>query len=202
MRPAAVARLLQGLRVFVLPMLLALPMTASAAGWWCDWFPWLPACGTEPASCGSKLTEVSEFGSNPGNLKMCRYLPPDLGTSRPLVVALQGGPFPPVSIGHGTSDTTVNPESHTELVDQWTDVLGIDQTPDTEVTVDGQTHRLYSGSNGRVLVETVLVDGTGHGTPINPGDSDSQCGKAAPFILSAGICSSFHILRFWGLDSE
>ena len=50
------------------------------------------------------------------------------------------------------------------------------------------------------LVETVLINGMGHGTPIDPGNADNQCGMAAPFILNVGVCSSFYIVKFWGLD--
>ena len=110
------------------------------------------------------------------------------------------GPFPRVSIWQGASDTTVNPKDQQELLDQWTNVLGIDQIPDTEGTINGHAHKLYKDSNGRALVETVLIKGMGHGTAIAPGNADDQCGKAAPFILSVGVCSSFYILKFWGLD--
>jgi poly(hydroxyalkanoate) depolymerase family esterase len=37
-----------------------------------------------------KLTEVSSFGSNPGNLRMLTYVPPQLPSSAPLVVVLHG----------------------------------------------------------------------------------------------------------------
>ncbi len=37
-----------------------------------------------------KLTEVSSFGSNPGNLRMLTYVPPHLPASAPLVVVLHG----------------------------------------------------------------------------------------------------------------
>ena len=37
-----------------------------------------------------KLTEVSDFGSNPGNLRMLTYVPPQLPNSAPLVVVLHG----------------------------------------------------------------------------------------------------------------
>jgi len=42
----------------------------------------------------------------------------------------------------------------------------------------------------------------GHGTPIDPGDGDDQCGTARRYILDVGICSSFHIIKFWGLDTQ
>jgi poly(hydroxyalkanoate) depolymerase family esterase len=336
----------------LLALLLALPMTASSASLWCIWFPFLPGCAIVDPENGP-LTEVTAFGSNPGNLKMFVYRPANLRASRPLVVALHGckqqasayddepgwikfadkhrfvlllpqqqqannsskcfnwflaghnerdkgealsikqminsimadanidpekvyvtglsagggmaavmlaaypelfaggaiiagipykcannvnealnqcgvslssvlapmkdltppqwgslvrnasghtGPFPRVSIWQGTSDTTVNPEDQRELVDQWTNVLGIDRSPDIEDTINGHAHKLYKDNNGKDLVETVLINGMGHGAPIDPGNADHQCGKASPFILSVGVCSSFHIVKFWGLD--
>ncbi|MEU8620464.1 PHB depolymerase family esterase [Streptomyces sp. NPDC048623] len=44
---------------------------------------------TTPAQAAT-LTEVTSFGSNPGNLRMFRYVPDGLPTGRPLVVALHG----------------------------------------------------------------------------------------------------------------
>jgi poly(hydroxyalkanoate) depolymerase family esterase len=342
------------LAIIALILLLMLPMTASAASFWCNWLPWLPFC--DNTGCGERLTEVSEFGSNPGNLKMCSYVPDNLEPSRPLVVALHGckqqaadyddetgwikfaerhqfallfpqqqetnnsskcfnwfepndierdkgeafsirqmiekmasdndidpekvyvtglsagggmatvmlaaypdmfaggaiiagipykcatnvgealgecgvslvpgqivpmkdlspgawgnlvrnasnhdGSFPRVSIWQGTTDTTVNPAGQQELVDQWTNVLGIDQIPDIEDTINGHEHKLYNNDQGDALVETVLISGMGHGTPIDPGDGDDQCGVAGPYVLDVGICSSFHIIKFWALDSQ
>ena len=78
------------LNAFLLWLLLALPTSAFAANWWCIWFPFLAGCGVSETGCGAPLTEVSDFGSNPGDLKMCEYLPANLGASRPLVVALHG----------------------------------------------------------------------------------------------------------------
>lgn len=109
------------------------------------------------------------------------------------------GPWPRVSIWQGTADTTVAPMNATELVDQWTNVHGIDQTPDGNDTVNGQAHRVFKDASGIVRVETYMIANMGHGTPIAPGPGEDQCGTAAPFILDAGICSSFRIAKFWGL---
>ncbi len=76
------------LGTLTLTLLLMLPMAASADSLWCRWFPWWPLCNN--TSCGDRLTEVTGFGSNPGNLTMCTYVPEELETSRPLVVALHG----------------------------------------------------------------------------------------------------------------
>ena len=45
--------------------------------------------GTESSSA-TGLTEVTSFGSNPGNLKMFSYVPAGLPTGRPVVVAVHG----------------------------------------------------------------------------------------------------------------
>jgi poly(hydroxyalkanoate) depolymerase family esterase len=339
-------------RMLSIVLLAVLPMTSSAASWWCAWFPWL--CSAQATGCGTGLTEVSAFGSNPGNLKMCTYVPSGLGASRPLVVALHGckqqasnyddetgwikfadthrfalllpqqqqsnnssqcfnwfelqdssrdqgealsirqmiakissdnsidsqrvfitglsaggamaavmmatypelfaggaiiagvpyrcahnagealaqcgvslssqvspmkdltpaawgdlvrnasshpGPFPRVSIWQGTSDTIVNPVDQRELIDQWTNVHAIDQVADASGMLSGHEHKQYKDAQGHVWVETVLIQGMGHGTPVSPGNGDDQCGKAIPFVLDVGVCSAFHVVRFWGLDA-
>ncbi|MGR8006974.1 extracellular catalytic domain type 1 short-chain-length polyhydroxyalkanoate depolymerase [Streptomyces hypolithicus] len=43
-----------------------------------------------PPARAASLTEVTGFGSNPGNLRMFRYVPDELPAGRPLVVAMHG----------------------------------------------------------------------------------------------------------------
>jgi poly(hydroxyalkanoate) depolymerase family esterase len=112
------------------------------------------------------------------------------------------GPWPKISIWHGDQDTIVKPLNATELVDQWTNLHCVDQQPDVEDTVDGHPHKVYQDAGGRGVVETYLIRGMKHGAPIDPGDGDSQCGSAGPFILDADICSTHRIARFWGLDDS
>src|SRR3989442_14630900 len=45
--------------------------------------------GATPASAAG-IGEVTNFGSNPGNLRMFRYVPDGLPSGRPVVVALHG----------------------------------------------------------------------------------------------------------------
>lgn len=110
------------------------------------------------------------------------------------------GTRPTVQIWHGTSDATVKPLNMTELVDQWTDVAGIDQTPEVQDTVAGYPHKVYRDAAGRNAVESYSLTGMGHGTPIDPGTGSTQCGTAAPYILDVNICSSYYIGKAWGLD--
>lgn len=109
------------------------------------------------------------------------------------------GPWPHISIWQGTMDFTVRPMNATELIDQWTNVHDTDQTPDGQDTVDGKKHQVFKDSSGNVVVESYTIDGMRHGTPINPGSGESECGTAAPYILANGICSSYYIAKSWGL---
>ena len=111
------------------------------------------------------------------------------------------GPWPRISIWHGSADPTVTPMNAQELVDQWTNVQGIDKTADGQDTVHGHDHKVFKDAGGTVRVETYIIAGMGHGTPISPGPGAEQCGTPGQWILDAGICSSYHIAKFWGLDS-
>ncbi len=112
------------------------------------------------------------------------------------------GPWPIVSIWHGTIDHTVSPVNARELVDQWTEVHGIDQIADAQDVVHGHTRQVFMDADGKVLVESYAIAGMGHGTPVAPGTGEEQCGTVGPFVLDAGICSSYHIANFWGLPAQ
>ncbi|MDP3670383.1 MAG: hypothetical protein WA191_08925 [Telluria sp.] len=81
-------------------------------------------------------------------------------------------------------------------------MLGIDQVADGESTVNGHTRRVYKDGSGKLLLETYTIEGLPHATPVDPGNKPTQCGDVEPFIVDADICSSFHIVRFWGLDQQ
>lgn len=110
------------------------------------------------------------------------------------------GPWPLVSIWHGDADYVVRPMNQTELMQQWTNVHGIDQTADVSDTVAGHSHKVYKDSSGAPRIETYAIGGMGHGTPVDPGSGETQCGTAGAYILDVNVCSSYYIARFWGLD--
>ena len=111
------------------------------------------------------------------------------------------GPRPLVSIWHGDGDFTVRPLNLTESMEQWTHVHGIDQTADVSDTVVGYPHKVYKNAAGTPLVETYTITGMGHGTPVDPGSGETQCGTAGAYLLDVNICSSYYIGRFFGLDN-
>ena len=149
-----------------------------------------------PYRCATGLTEALTC-MNPG-----KDLSPAQWGRLVLDASHHAGPWPRISIWHGSADTTVVPANAAELVEQWTHIQGIDRTSGEEDLINGHPHKVYKDANGRVLVETFTITGMGHGTPIAPGPRVEQCGSVAPFILDVGICSSYHIAKFWGLDEE
>lgn len=110
------------------------------------------------------------------------------------------GPWPKVSLWHGDADTSVTPLNMTELMDQWTNVNGIDQYPDVQETVQGYPHEVYTDVAGNALVETYLLSGLEHAVAINPGASTDQCGIDGTYFVDWNICSSYYIGSFLGLD--
>lgn len=111
------------------------------------------------------------------------------------------GPWPIVSIWHGDGDFVVRPMNLTESMEQWTNVHGIDQTPEVSDSVGGFPHKVYKTTSGQTRVETWTITGMGHGTPVDPGAGATQCGTAGAYILDVNLCSSYYIARFFGLDN-
>lgn len=117
----------------------------------------------------------------------------------PSQLSAHQGAWPTVSIWHGDADPTVAPSNAAELIDQWTNVHGIDRSPEVDEAVAGHPHRLFKDEKGEARVESYTLLGMGHATPVDPGPGAEQCGTVAAFIADAGICSSLHIARFWDL---
>ncbi|MFI7574081.1 alpha/beta hydrolase family esterase [Micromonospora sp. NPDC049497] len=106
------------------------------------------------------------------------------------------GPYPRVSIWHGTSDYVVVPANATELRDQWTNVRGVSQTPTSTASLPASTSLEVYGNND---VRLYRVSGMGHGTPVDPGSAQDQCGTAGAYILDT-ICSTYYDAVFFGLN--
>ena len=110
------------------------------------------------------------------------------------------GPWPRVSVWHGDMDALVKPSNAEALVRQWTDVHGIVSAP-IESLVDGYPRKAWR-RDGVDLIESYTITGMAHGTPLATGAHDQACGAAGPFLLEAGISSSYHIAAFFGLTGD
>jgi feruloyl esterase len=107
------------------------------------------------------------------------------------------GPWPRVSVWHGDRDATVEPMNADAIVQQWSDVHGIDAVP-VEDVVDGYSRKVWR-RDGIDLIESYTITGMAHGTPLATG---KHGGAAGPFMLEAGISSSYHIAKFFGLTGD
>jgi poly(3-hydroxybutyrate) depolymerase len=109
------------------------------------------------------------------------------------------GPWPRVSVWHGSADLTVVPMNAQEVVKQWTNVHGLSLRVSGEDRVDGYPRRIWRGRDGEILVEEYTITGMAHGTPLALSGAEDPHGAAGPFLLDAGIASSYHIAKFWGI---
>jgi poly(hydroxyalkanoate) depolymerase family esterase len=109
------------------------------------------------------------------------------------------GPWPKLSVWHGSADRTVNPANANEIVKQWLDVHQLPPAPMSEATVDGYPRQVWWNANGETIVESYTITDMAHGTPLGTADNDEQYGAQGAFLIEAGISSSYHIANFFGL---
>jgi acetylxylan esterase len=69
---------------------------------------------------------------------------------------------------HGTADTTINPRNLAEDLKQWTNVLGLSETPTgSDTPVAGTTHQYWQNACGYTVYETFSLAGVAHAVPFN-----------------------------------
>jgi poly(hydroxyalkanoate) depolymerase family esterase len=109
------------------------------------------------------------------------------------------GHWPKLSVWHGTADLTVHPDNADEIVKQWLDLHHLPLTPMGKAEVDGYPHRQWWNADGETMVESFIITNMAHGTPLGLAANDKRYGKQGPFLLEAGISSSYHIAKFFGV---
>ena len=106
------------------------------------------------------------------------------------------GPWPTLSVWHGTADATVSPDNGAAVVEQWRGLHGA--VAGNSETVDGHRRDVWRDAAGREVIERYTIGGLGHGTPIGTVGDDGN-GAAGPHMLEAGINSTRRIASFWGI---
>lgn len=90
------------------------------------------------------------------------------------------GARPRMQLWHGTADTTLAYPNFGEEIKQWTNVLGVSQTPSfTDQPQPGWTRTRYGGTGTMPPVEAISIQGVGHSLP--------QAGQAARVIAFFGL---------------
>ena len=111
------------------------------------------------------------------------------------------GPWPTISVWHGSADHVVAPGNAQAIIAQWRGVHDVAVEPTRTETVDSHPRRVWIDTSGREVIEEFAVTGMGHGTPLKTGSAD-DVGVPGPFMLDAAISSSLHIATFWGLTDS
>ena len=112
------------------------------------------------------------------------------------------GPWPKISVWHGSADRTVNPANADEIVKQWLDLHHLPAAPMSEGTVDGYPRQIWWDADGDTAVESYTITDMAHGTPLGLADNDERYGAQGAFLIEAGISSSYHIANFFGLTER
>jgi poly(3-hydroxybutyrate) depolymerase len=108
------------------------------------------------------------------------------------------GPWPVISIWHGSADHTVAISNVDRMVAQWQGVHQVTASPTFTKSTSGHERRSWRDLNGKTLIETHVISGMGHGTPIDTRAVEGR-GIAGPFMLDVGISSTLQIANSWGL---
>ena len=103
--------------------------------------------------------------------------------------------WPKLSVWHGSADRTVKPSNADEIIKQWLDVHGLPSTPMSEQIVDGHPRQVWWNADGETVIESYTITDMAHGTPL----SRSEGGVTGRYMIEAGISSSDHIAKFFGL---
>ncbi|SMF61744.1 extracellular catalytic domain type 1 short-chain-length polyhydroxyalkanoate depolymerase [Allosphingosinicella indica] len=109
------------------------------------------------------------------------------------------GPWPRISVWHGTADNLVVRGNADAIVRQWQGVHGLRRAPDVADRVDGYPHRVWHGADGAALIEEYEITGMAHGTPLAPGRGAGRSGKAGAHMLDVAISSTDRIAAFFGI---
>jgi poly(3-hydroxybutyrate) depolymerase len=112
------------------------------------------------------------------------------------------GPWPKLSVWHGSADRTVNPSNADEIVKQWLDVHQLPAAPMAEATVDGYPRQVWWNADGETVIESYTITNMSHGTPLGVAANDERYGAEGAFLIEAGISSSYHIANFFGLTER
>jgi poly(hydroxyalkanoate) depolymerase family esterase len=112
------------------------------------------------------------------------------------------GPWPRISVWHGSDDERVVPTNGADIVGQWRTVHGLRARPHLIEAVAGHPHRVWLDRSGRPAVEQYEVTGLGHGTPIASQKGSDRLGKAGHNVVDSSISSTARIADFFGLNSS
>lgn len=110
--------------------------------------------------------------------------------------------FPKLIVAHGAIDKIVSVKNSIELIEQWSQVNGVDAIED-ETLLNYKTHSLnkisYSDTFGKEQIVYFQFLNVGHAILIKLGNDNDQGGELSLFTLEANYFSTYYILKEFGL---
>ena len=111
------------------------------------------------------------------------------------------GPWPKISVWHGSHDQTVKARNAGQIVTQWQAVHNLATAPDRIESINGHSRKAWLGAGGDAVIESFTINGMAHGVPLAT-KSAMPLGHAGPFMLEAGVSSTARIACRWGLAGK
>ncbi len=112
------------------------------------------------------------------------------------------GPWPRVSVWHGSEDRMVAPSNGQAIIRQWAELHGVAREPSRSELVGGYPRRVWIGRQGEAAIEEYVITGMAHGTPLMPGTDEGESGEAMAHMLDVGLSSTDRIASFFGIAPE
>lgn len=114
------------------------------------------------------------------------------------------GPWPSVSIWHGTADRVVGVANAEALESQWAELHGLDPAAVVTEQHGASNCRLWRDWRGVTVLRRWTVAGLGHGVPITPRATMNaqQLGQPDRFMLESELSATWLMARDWGLLRE
>lgn len=106
------------------------------------------------------------------------------------------GPWPTISIWHGTADQTVALANADAIRKQWSAVHVLSAPAVETRLAHGHTKRVWKDALGGDAIETYTIVGMAHGTPL---DASFPTENPGPFMLDVGLSSTRLTAQSWGL---
>ena len=108
------------------------------------------------------------------------------------------GPWPRLSVWHGSADAIVSSQNMENILQQWTKVHRLSLLPRLEHEIRGHKRRVWRSDDDVDVIEAISITGMRHGVPLDTAGVEGV-GHAGPFHFDVGLSSTHHIARFWGL---
>jgi len=120
-------------------------------------------------------------------------------TAQILAPRSAGAKTPRISVWHGDADYTVSAVNAGQIARQWVDVHALEFEAGDSETLGRRERTVWRAPHsGEIVVETNIIRGLGHGTPLST-LGEGGVGSVAPYMLEVEISAVTEIARFWGL---